>query len=362
MNREEKVFIDGSFGEGGGQILRTSLALSCITGKALRIENIRAKRRNPGLAKQHISCINAACQISNGDCDGAKESSQTLDFKPGIVRAGKFSFDIGSAGSVSLVAQTILPALFLAERISTVTITGGTHNPLAPPFDFLSESFFPAIADADFYGKCILNKYGFFPAGGGSITFEVRPRQKDVLKHVNFTQPFVNLKISAKIYTARLGQQIYEKQKSLLLESRLAQTNSHFERLEGPLRAENIEHIDITDSNGPGNCVIIRISDETRTIIFSSFGMKGKPSHKVISEIGEQTGHFLESWAAIDSHLADQLLIYMAISGGGSFTTDKVMEHLSTNVHTIKKFIPVDFEISDNEGLSTVTCKTSSMR
>ena len=189
MSRDEEVFVDGSFGEGGGQILRTCLALSCITGKSLYIEKIRAKRRNPGLAKQHISCIQAACKISEGVCSGAKEGSQTLDFKPGPVRSGNFSFDIGSAGSMSLVAQTILPALFLAEKPSSVSITGGTHNPLAPPFDFLSESFFPAIAAAGFYGNCRLHRYGFFPAGGGKITFDVQPRQKDISKHINFFRP-----------------------------------------------------------------------------------------------------------------------------------------------------------------------------
>ena len=133
MSDKETVSIDGSMGEGGGQILRTSLALSCITGKQMHIENIRAARRNPGLAKQHVCCVQAACQICNGKSKGAEQSSKVLDFQPETVRSGEFCFDIGSAGSASLVIQTVLPALFLADKSSMVTVTGGTHNPLAPP-------------------------------------------------------------------------------------------------------------------------------------------------------------------------------------------------------------------------------------
>ncbi|MEK7993094.1 MAG: RNA 3'-terminal phosphate cyclase, partial [Planctomycetota bacterium] len=133
----ETVYVDGSEGEGGGQILRTSLALACITGKNLHMDNIRAARRNPGLARQHLSCVHAARQICEGRCEGAALGSQVLHFQSGLVRSGDFTFDIGSAGSASLVVQTVLPALFLANEPSTVTVTGGTHNPWAPPFDFL---------------------------------------------------------------------------------------------------------------------------------------------------------------------------------------------------------------------------------
>ena len=124
----DSIHIDGSKGEGGGQILRTSLALSCITGKRLRIEKIRAARRKPGLARQHLVCVRAACEISDGVCRGDALGSQVLDFQPGAVRSGDFHFDIGSAGSASLVVQTVLPALLLASEPSQVTVTGGTHN------------------------------------------------------------------------------------------------------------------------------------------------------------------------------------------------------------------------------------------
>ncbi|MHC4284189.1 MAG: RNA 3'-terminal phosphate cyclase [Planctomycetota bacterium] len=237
----DTVFIDGSAGEGGGQILRTSLTLSCITGRSLHIENIRAARRNPGLANQHLICVRAACQICNGQSQGATKSSQVLNFQPGPIRSGNYHFDIGSAGSASLVIQTLLPALFLADKPSTVTVTGGTHNPMAPPFDFLGETFLPAIANAGFDGICTLIRHGFYPAGGGKITFNIQPRQKSTEQIIDFCQPVRNFRIKGRIYTAKLPERVAQRQRKLLLQSKL--------------NVKNTEHIEVEDSDGPGNCV-----------------------------------------------------------------------------------------------------------
>jgi len=264
----ETVFIDGSTGEGGGQILRTSLALACITGKSLHIENIRAARRNPGLAKQHLSCVRVVCQICSGQCRGDALRSGMLDFQPGPVQSGDFRFDIGSAGSVSLVIQTVLPALFLADKPSVVTVTGGTHNPMAPPFDFLSETFLPAIAAVGFRGNCKLIKHGFYPAGGGKITFGVQPWQKSTDRIINLCEATKGPQIYARIYTAKLPPRIAQRQRKLLLESKL--------------NIRNVEHIEVTDSDGPGNCAMIRLCDGERTTVFTAFGMRGKRSEEVI--------------------------------------------------------------------------------
>jgi len=336
------VSIDGSAGEGGGQILRTSLALSCITGKTLHIGNIRAARRNPGLAKQHISCVRAACQICNGKCNGAVQHSQVLNFQPGLVQDGNFCFDIGSAGSVSLVIQTVLPVLFLVDIPSTVTVTGGTHNPLAPPFDFLSETFLPAVEAADFHGSCKLVKHGFFPAGGGKITFNILPRQINSHKIINFCEPTDKPQISARIYTAKLPENIAGKQRSLLLQS--------------GLDFKDIEHIEVTDSDGPGNCVVIRLRSTNHTTVFTAFGQRGKPSHKVISEVVDLAKDFLDSGAAVDSFLADQLLIYMAISKAGCFITNALAAHLTTNMEIIKKFLDVNFCVDKQNENYKVSC------
>jgi RNA 3'-terminal phosphate cyclase (ATP) len=342
MSNKEIVSIDGSTGEGGGQILRTSLALSCITGRSLHIENIRAARRNAGLAKQHLICVHAACQICNGKCRGAAQRSKVLDFHPGPVQSGDFYFDIGSAGSASLVIQTVSPALFLVDIPSTVTVIGGTHNPLAPPFDFLSETFLPAIATAGFHGTCKLVKYGFFPAGGGKITFNIQPWQKNTHKTINFCEPTNKPQISARIYTAKLPENIAHKQHELLLQSKLD--------------FKNTEHIEVTDSDGPGNCVMIRLCSDNRVTVFTAFGMRGKPSQQVVSEVANLTKDFLASGAAVDCFLTDQLLIYMALSKTGCFTTKELTAHLTTNMEIIKKFLDVDFRVDKQKENYKVSC------
>ncbi len=339
----ETVFIDGSTGEGGGQILRTSLTLACVTGKSLRMENIRATRRKPGLARQHLSCVQAACQISNGQCRGGALGSGVLDFQPGAVRGGDYSFDIGSAGSASLVIQTILPALFLADGPSTVTVTGGTHNPMAPPFDFLCETFLPAIGDAGFEGDCKLIKHGFYPAGGGKINFDVKPRQKGTERMIDHCELSGEPQIYARIYTARLPGHIAQRQQKLLLQS--------------GLNIQNIEHIEVTDSNGPGNCVMIRLCNGGRTTVFTAFGMRGKPSQQVVGEVVKMARDFLASGAAVDSFLADQLLIYIAMSKTGCYTTNEPSSHLQTNMEVIKKFLPVDFVVEEQKKVYKISCQ-----
>ncbi|NIP28377.1 MAG: RNA 3'-terminal phosphate cyclase [Phycisphaerae bacterium] len=340
----DTVFIDGSTGEGGGQILRTSLTLSCITGRNLHIENIRAARRNPGLANQHLSCVRAACQICNGQSQGATKGSQVLDFQPGPIRSGDYHFDIGSAGSASLVIQTLLPALFLTGKPSTVTVIGGTHNPMAPPFDFLDETFLPAIVNAGFNGICTLLRHGFFPAGGGKITFNVLPWQKSTDQIINLCQPVRNFRVKGRIYTARLPVRIAQRQRKLLLQSKL--------------NIKNTDHIEVEDSDGPGNCVMIRLCGSERTTVFTAFGQRGKPSEEVINEVVNLAENFLACEAAVDRFLADQLLIYMALAQAGSFTTNELSSHLQTNMEVIKEFLPVDFNVEHQEKAYRITCKS----
>jgi RNA 3'-terminal phosphate cyclase (ATP) len=355
----ETVHIDGSFGEGGGQVLRTSLTLAAITGKRLVIDNIRASRPNPGLAKQHLTCVEAVCEICNAKCSGSGLRSTKLDFTPGNVKPGNYNFDIGSAGSASLVIQTVLPILFCADPSaslpstllgagragspSTVTVTGGTHNSWAPPFDFLKETFVPAIGDMGFKADCRLLRYGFFPAGGGKVVFEVQLRRNENGKLADLCEPMVGPKILAKIYTARLPFQIVQKQRKLLLSS--------------GLNIETIDHIDVTDSDSAGNCVMIRICGKTRMAVFTGFGARGKPSEKVIAEVVQEARAFLESGAAVDHYLADQLLIYMAMQRAGRLITNTLSSHLTTNIEVIKKFLPVDFVITERKALVEIGCR-----
>jgi len=167
------ITIDGSFGEGGGQILRSSLALSAITGESVKIENVRANRSKPGLLRQHLTALNAVTEICSGHASGAELGSPEITLRPGTVRPGNYLFSVGSAGSANLVLQTVLPVLLHLGEPSTVTVQGGTHNPSSPPFDFLTECFFPAPRKIGYAVDGHLNAYGYYPAGGGEIVTQV---------------------------------------------------------------------------------------------------------------------------------------------------------------------------------------------
>src|SRR5438034_4921677 len=176
MRRGENLIeIDGSFGEGGGQILRTSLALSLVTDQAFRIRNIRAARKKPGLLRQHLTAVNAAAEIGQAKVEGASLASGELTFRPCSVAASSYHFAVGSAGSATLVLQTILPALIVASGPSTVVLEGGTHNPHAPPFDFLQKAFLPELNRMGPMIAATLERPGFYPAGGGKFTLTIKP-------------------------------------------------------------------------------------------------------------------------------------------------------------------------------------------
>ncbi len=180
------IKIDGSTGEGGGQILRSSLALAMCTGQAVHIVNIRIKRKKPGLMRQHLTAVQAAQQICNAEIEGDRIGSTELRFKPGPVQAGKYSFSIGTAGSTSLVFQTLLPGLLSAGAHSHLTLEGGTHNPMAPPFDFIEQSFLPLLQRMGAKIEVNLQRYGFYPAGGGVWTAKIEPIKQ--LKPLHLTK------------------------------------------------------------------------------------------------------------------------------------------------------------------------------
>jgi RNA 3'-terminal phosphate cyclase (ATP) len=169
------IRIDGRLGEGGGQILRTSLSLSLVTGKAFRIENIRAGREKPGLLRQHLAAVLAAAEVCGGEVEGAVPGSSCLTFRPGPVRPGQYRFSVGTAGSATLVFQTVLPALMLGSWPSSVEVEGGTHNMAAPPYDFLSRTFVPLVNRMGPNVSLRFERYGFYPAGGGRFSAEIQP-------------------------------------------------------------------------------------------------------------------------------------------------------------------------------------------
>ena len=340
VKAETMVRIDGSFGEGGGQILRSSLSLSLVTGKPFRIENIRANRHKPGLLRQHLTAVQAAAEVGSAEVEGASLGSKALTFVPGKIRAGDFRFAIGTAGSGTLVLQTILPALITAAGPSRVEIEGGTHNPAAPPFDFLQRSFIPLIERMGPKVKLELERYGFYPAGGGRIVVEITPT--DVLKPMNVEE---RGEITTKRATALVANLPYHiAKRELDTVGKLLNWDAELLRCE-----------DTKNSVSPGNLLTIELASSTVTQTFTAFGKLGVSAEDVAKDAAEQAHAYMHSTAVADEHLADQLLLPIALAGGGSFTAMSLNMHARTNMEVIRAFLPVRFEVVEAQGRSRVS-------
>jgi len=323
------INIDGSFGEGGGQILRTSLALSLVTGKPFRIDNIRAGRKNPGLLRQHLTAVNAATEISRAEVTGAAIGSKELTFAPNSVNPGEYAFAVGTAGSTTLVLQTVLPALLIANGPSRVTLEGGTHNPFAPPFDFLAKSFLPLVNRMGPAVSAKLERPGFYPAGGGKFSVAIEPSSG--LRRLDVSERGEIIGRRATAVVANLPRSVAERELKLI-----AQKMSWSKEW---LRAEAVEN-----SRGPGNVVMIEIESHNVTEVFTGFGERGVRAEAVADRPVKEARRYLAVDVAVGEYLADQLLIPMAMAGGGSFTTLPLSRHSTTNIEVIGKFLDVAIE------------------
>lgn len=338
------IRIDGSAGEGGGQILRTSLSLSLATGKPFTIENIRANRQKPGLLRQHLTAVEAATKVGSARVEGAYLGSSALTFVPGTVKGGEYHFTIGTAGSTTLVLQTILPALMLASEPSEVVIEGGTHNTMAPPYDFLEKTFVPLVNRMGPKVELQLNRYGFYPAGGGRITATIQPCNSLAPLYLGARGEIVLRRCVAK--AASLPRHIPQREIETVGRT-----------LGWPAEQLGIE--ETKNAASPGNVVTIEIGDTNATIVFTAFGRLGASAEKVAHEAIEQAEAYLASTAVADEHLADQLLLPIALAGGGSFTAERLSSHADTNMRVIRQFLPVDFAITDQPGCELVELKNN---
>jgi RNA 3'-terminal phosphate cyclase (ATP) len=328
------IIIDGSFGEGGGQILRSSLALSLITGKPIRIEKIRAGRKSPGLLRQHLTAVNAAVEVGLAEVSGAEMGSQQLSFAPQTLRGGHFRFAVGSAGSVTLVLQTVLPALLMADQDSSLMLEGGTHNPFAPPFDYLERVFLPILRRMGAEVSVQLQRYGFYPAGGGSFSVQIKPCPR--LRRLELPERGRLISQSVRALVANLPRQIAERE--------VQTVRRKMEWQESQLQVEETKN-----SSGPGNLVMIEVEYEKVREIFTSFGEKNTRAEVVAERAAKEAKAYLKTDAPVGEHLADQLLLPMALGSGGSFTTVKPSMHTLTNIEVIRKFLEVEIEVEDLE-------------
>ncbi len=331
------VTIDGSFGEGGGQILRTSLALSLVTGKPFRIEKIRAGRKRPGLLNQHLTAVKAAAEIGKAEVAGATIGSMQLTFVPAQVSPGDYAFATQTAGSATLVLQTVLPALMLAPAPSRLTLEGGTHNPFAPPFDFLARTFLPLINRMGPRIEAVLERPGFYPAGGGKFGVTIEPVKR--LNRLDLNERGQILAQRAWAVVAKLPRHIAERELAVI-KRKMGWDDSW-------LQLEVIEN-----SAGPGNVVSIEIACEHVTEVFTSFGQRGVPAETVAQQAVKASQRYLAVEVVAGEYLADQLLIPMALAGGGSFTTFPLSSHAITNRQVIQQFLEVEIEIAMSGDLS----------
>jgi RNA 3'-terminal phosphate cyclase (ATP) len=322
--------IDGSQGEGGGQVLRSALALSMVTGTPFRIDQIRARRAKPGLLRQHLTAVQAATQVCGAEVLGASLGSSRLDFKPGKVRPGAYAFAVGTAGSATLVLQTVLPALLTAAEPSTLTLEGGTHNPFAPPFDFLARAFLPLIGRLGPRVTAALERHGFYPAGGGRFNVRIEPVPK--LRRLELPERGEVRTRSARALVARLPLSIAERELAVVREQ-LGWSGAE-------LRAE-----EVGDSAGAANVLMLEIASEHATEVFTGFGERGRRAEDVARQAVDEARAYLAAGVPVGERLADQLLLPLALAGGGSFHTTELSQHSRTNLDVIGKFLAVRVEV-----------------
>lgn len=332
--------IDGSVGEGGGQILRTALALALVTGTPFRIHDIRARRRKPGLLRQHLTAVNAAATVGGASTDGASLGSRELTFRPGRITPGEYRFAVGTAGSTGLVLQTVLPPLLLASGPSTVTVEGGTHNPGAPPFDFLARVFLPLLRRMGAHVEARLDRPGFYPAGGGQCTVAITPVR--ALSPVTLLQRGALRRRHARALVAQLSARIAERE--------LAVVGRQLGWSDDELESAVVDG----GTPGPGNVLLLEIESEHVTEVFTGFGEVGVRAEAVAEHAVRAARRYVAADVPVGPHLADQILLPMALAGGGAFRTIALSAHAATNIDIITAFLGTRFSTEGRRDNLTV--------
>lgn len=338
------ITIDGSHGEGGGQILRSAVGLAVVMGKAVRIEKIRAGRSKPGLLRQHLTAIKAAAEICNGTLTGAELGSTELTFEPQQVVPGRRQFSIGTAGSATLVLQTILPALLTASGPSEIVLEGGTHNQWAPPFDFLQRAYLPIVNRMGPQVEATLERHGFYPAGGGRMVVTITPSAS--LKGFDLLERGKTITRTAQILISNLPLSIAEREADKIVR-----------KLSFLKKDVSIEAV---ASTGRGNIVFAEIECEHVTEIATGFGRVGASAEHVAEEVVQEVRRYLKSTAPVGEYLADQILLPLGLSAaqpessvaprGGSFRTVNLSRHATTHIEILQMLLPICIETREDDG------------
>jgi RNA 3'-phosphate cyclase len=323
------IEIDGSLGEGGGQILRTSLTLSVLTRQPVHLTQIRSGRKKPGLQPQHVRAVDAAAGISKAEVEGAHLHASELTFIPQQIRSGRYRFEIGTAGSTTLVLQTVLIPLSMTSSASTVIISGGTHVPWSPAFHYLQLYWLPFLKEMGFDASLQLDTAGYYPTGGGRISATIRPIQQAPAP-LHLDERGRLLRISGVSAVSNLPLSIADRQKRQALRRLQAHCSE--------LRIKTAE----LPSPGKGTMLLLTAEFEPGRGVYTALDALGKSSEQVADEAVDDLLAFLESEAAVDEHMADQLLLPLSLAeGSSSFTTPRITPHLRTNAAVLQAFLPV---------------------
>jgi RNA 3'-terminal phosphate cyclase (ATP) len=342
----DPIYIDGSRGEGGGQVLRSSLALALVTGRAVTIDRIRAGREKPGLMRQHLTAVKAAVEICGGQAAGAALGSRSVTFEPRPVRPGEYRFDVGGAGSATLVLQTVLPALLIADGPTNLILEGGTHNTWAPPFDFLEKAFLPLINRMAPHVDVELERHGFYPAGGGRFRVHIQPAA--ALEGFDLCERGAIVECRARMLLANLPEHIGRREIGTIVDKT-------------GWRAKWCS-VAAVDSAGPGNAVLLEVASEHVTEVFTAFGQQGVKAERVAADAAKQANEYIAGGVPVGHYLADQLLLPLGISAwqadgesvssvggrdpvrqprqrGGSFRTLPLSLHATTHIDLLREIL-----------------------
>ena len=337
MKERKGVQIDGRHGEGGGQILRTALALSAIFNVPVHIDHIRGNRKKPGLRPQHLIVANALAAITGAKLHGAKIDSRELMFEPGEIMGGNYSFNIGTAGSTGLVLHALIPVLLFGETPSQVHIAGGTHVPWSPSFHYLKAVFLPYLKKMGGEISLEIDKWGWYPKGGGKIKAFVKNTQGLKGIHLYNRGKLANLHILSAV--SNLPLSIAERQRDQTLK------RVKYLGIRPNISIENVP------SPGQGTALFISAHFDGSIAGFTSLGKRGKRAEDVADDACNEFINFLNSKGVIDTHLADQLILYMALAGGHStLITESITEHILTNIWVIEQFLPLKFNVEKKMG------------
>ena len=329
------LVIDGSMGEGGGQVLRTSLALSLLTGTAFHMTKIRAGRSRPGLMRQHLTSVQAAAQIGSAEVTDAGVGATELVFRPKGVQGGAYTFATGGAGSTTLVFQTVLYPLLLAAKVpSTLRLEGGTHNPMAPPVDFLTTAFLPLLARMGARVDVALERHGFYPAGGGAWSATVHPAAE--LSRLELLERGEVRSRRATAVVAQVPGSVAVRELDTLA------TGLGWDR-------NACRPLVVRDSNGPGNVLLATVESEHVTEVFTAFGERGVRAETVAKRVVDEATRYLHAGVPVGEHLADQLLMPMALGGGGVFRTQRPSPHCLTQIALLETFLGVSIEAAQED-------------